>query len=181
MAKKPSRRKKKSHPYKNLPLDIAIGIAGVLLIGFIYSLSQNTVHTGVPIKVKFPEIDSPKMLAKELYSADPIKNIKVEILNGCGIKGIAAKTSEFLRSKHRIDVIRSDNADKFDYSKTIIIGRNEDLDKILSISNAFDISINDKNHIQHIPDETLGVDVTIILGKDINSLPHISEYILQSK
>ena len=45
---------KKIHPYKNLPLDIAIGIAGVLLIGFIYSLSQNTVHTGVPIKVKFP-------------------------------------------------------------------------------------------------------------------------------
>ena len=121
------------------------------------------------------------MLAKELYSADPIKNIKVEILNGCGIKGIAAKTSDFLRSKHRIDVIRSDNADKFDYPKTIIIGRNEDLDKILSVSNAFDISINNKNHIQHIPDETLGVDVTIILGKDINSLPHISEFISQSR
>ena len=111
MAKKPFRRKKNSHPHKNLPIDIAIGIVGVLLIGFIYSLSQNTVHTGVPIKVKFPEIDSPKMLAKELYNSDPIKNIKVEILNGCGIKGIAAKTSEFLRSKHRIDVIRSDNAE----------------------------------------------------------------------
>ena len=175
------RRKKKSHPYKNLPLDIAIGIAGVFLIGFIYSLSQNTVHTGVPIKVKFPEIDSPKMLAKELYSIDPIKNIKVEILNGCGIKGIAAQTSEFLRSKHRVDVVRSDNADRYDYSKTIIIGRNEDLDKILSISNAFGISINNTNHIQHIPDETLGIDVTIILGKDINSIPYIAEYISQSK
>ncbi len=175
------RRKKKSHHYKNLPLDIAIGIVGVFLIGFIYSLSQNTVHTGVPIKVKFPEIDSPKMLAKELYSTDPIKNIKVEILNGCGIQGIAAKTSEFLRSKHRIDVVRSDNADRYDYSKTIIIGRNEDLDKILSISNAFGISINNANHIQHIPDETLGVDVTIVLGKDINSIPYISEYISQSK
>ena len=175
------RRKKKSQPYKNLPLDIAIGIAGVFLIGFIYSLSQNTVHTGVPIKVKFPEIDSPKMLAKELYSIDPIKNIKVEILNGCGIKGIAAQTSEFLRSKHRVDVVRSDNADRYDYSKTIIIGRNEDLDKILSISNAFGISINNTNHIQHIPDETLGIDVTIILGKDINSIPYIAEYISQSK
>ena len=175
------RRKKKSNPYKNLPLDIAIGIAGFFLIGFIYSLSQNTVHTGVPIKVKFPEIDSPKMLAKELYSTDPIKNIKVEILNGCGIQGIAAKTSEFLRSKHRIDVVRSDNADRYDYSKTIIIGRNEDLDKILSISNAFGISINNANHIQHIPDETLGVDVTIVLGKDINSIPYISEYISQPK
>ena len=181
MANKPLRRKKKSHPYKNLPLDIAIGISGILLIGFIYSLSQNTFHTGVPIKVTFPEIDTPKMLAKELYSADPIKDIKVEILNGCGIKGIAAKTSEFLRSEHRIDVVRSDNADKYDYSKTIIIGRNEDLDKILSVSKAFDISINNTNHIRHVPNETLGVDVTIILGKDINSFPHISEYISQPK
>ena len=181
MAKKPLRRKKNSHPYKNLPLDIAIGITGILLIGFIYSLSQNTVHTGVPIKVTFPEIDTPKMLAKELYSVDPIKNIRVEILNGCGIKGIAAKTSDFLRSKHRIDVVRSENADKFDYSKTIIIGRNEELDKILSVSKAFDISINNTNHIRHVPDETLGVDVTIILGKDINSFPHISEYVSQSK
>ena len=176
MAKKPLRRKKNSHPYKNLPLDVAIGIAGILLIGFIYSLSQNTIHTGVPIKVKFPEIESPKMLAKELYSADPIKNIKVEILNGCGIKGIAARASEFLRSEHRIDVIRSDNANNYNYSKTIIIGRNENLDKILSVSKAFDISINNKNRIQHVPDETLGVDVTIILGKDINSFPNIYEY-----
>ena len=181
MAKKPLRRKKNSHPYKNLPLDIAIGITGILLIGFIYSLSQNTVHTGIPIKVTFPEIDTPKMLAKELYTVDPIKNIRVEILNGCGIKGIAAKTSDFLRSKHRIDVVRSENADKFDYSKTIIIGRNEELDKILSVSKAFDISINNTNHIRHVPDETLGVDVTIILGKDINSFPHISEYVSQSK
>ena len=67
------------------------------------------------------------------------------------------------------------------YSKTIIIGRNEDLEKILSVSKAFDISINNKNRIQHVPDETLGVDVTIILGKDINSFPNIYEYKSQPK
>ena len=181
MGNKPFRRKKNSHPYKNLPLDIAIGVAGILLLGFIYSLSQNTIQPGVPIKVSFPEIDEPKMLAKELYSVDPIKDIKVEILNGCGIKGIAAKTSEYLRSKYRIDVVRSDNADRYDYSKTIIIGRNENLDKILSVSEAFDISINNSDHIRHTPNETLGVDVTIILGKDINSFQAISEYITKTK
>ena len=181
MGNKSLRRKKNSHPYKNLPLDIAIGVSGILLLGFIYSLSQNTIHTGVPIKVSFPEIDEPKMLAKELYRTDPIKNIKVEILNGCGIKGIAGKTSEFLRSKYRIDVVRSDNADRYDYSKTIIIGRNEDLNKILSVSEAFGLSINNSDHIQHVPDETLGVDVTIIVGKDINSFQTISQYISKTK
>ena len=82
MGNKPLHRKKNSHPYKNLPLDIAIGMAGILFLGFIYSLSQKTIHTGVPIEVSFPEIDEPKMLAKELYNMDPIKDIKVEILNG---------------------------------------------------------------------------------------------------
>ena len=181
MGNKPFRRSKKSHPYKNLPLDIAIGVAGILLLGFIYSLSQKTIHTGVPIKVSFPEIDEPQMLAKELYSIDPIKNIKVEILNGCGIKGIAGVTSEYLRSEYRIDVVRSDNADKYDYSKTIIIGRNEDLDKILSVSEAFGISIKNPDHIRHVPDESLGVDVTIILGRDINSFQTISQYISKTK
>ena len=42
---------------------------------------------------------------------------------------------------------------------------------------AFEIEINNKSYVQHEPDETLGVDVTIILGKDINSFSHISEYI----
>ena len=181
MGSKPLRRKKHSHPYKNLPLDIAIGVAGILLLGFIYSLSQNTIHTGVPIKVSFPEINEPKMLAKELYSKDPIRDIKVEILNGCGIKGIAGVTSEYLRSEYRIDVVRSDNADKYDYSKTIIIGRNEDLDKILSVSEAFGISVKNPDHIRHVPDESLGVDVTIILGRDINSFQTISQYISKTK
>ena len=181
MGSKPLRRKKNSHPYKNLPLDIAIGLAGILVLGFIYSLSQNNIHTGVPIEVSFPEIDEPKMLAKELYSKDPIRDIKVEILNGCGIKGVAGKTSEYLRSKYRIDVIRSDNADRYDYSKTIIIGRNEDLDKILSVSEAFGTSIKNPDHIRHVPDESLGVDVTIILGRDINSFQTISQYISKTK
>ncbi len=181
MAKKPIPRNKKLHPYQNLPLDIAIGIAGILLLSFIYSLSQNTIHTGIPMEVTFPDLDKPKRLAKELYHANPIKDIKVEVLNGCGIKGIAAKTAEFLRSEHRIDVVRADNADKYDYLNTIIIGRNENLDKIRSVTKAFDIAINNKSYIRHEPNETLGVDVTIILGKDINSFLHIPESTSQSR
>ena len=77
MAKRPIRQKKKLHPYQNLPLDIAIGVAGILLLGFIYSLSQNTVHTGIPGEVTFPTLDEPKRLAKELYHENPMKNIKV--------------------------------------------------------------------------------------------------------
>ena len=176
MSKKNFRRQKNNSPYNNLPLDIAIGIVGILLLSFIYSFSKKTTHTGIPVEVTFPDPNEPRMLAKEVYQKNPMRNIKIEVLNGCGIKGIAAKTSEYLRSSHRIDVIRSENADRYDYPNTLIIGRNENLEKILLVSKSFGISIDNKNIVRHEPNESLGVDVTVILGKDINSYSNIFDY-----
>ena len=105
-----------------------------------------------------------------------MKNIKIEVLNGCGIKGIASKTAEFLRNEHRIDVVKFDNADRYNYLETIIIGRNEDLDKVLTVSKAFGIPMQNKELIKHSPDESLGVDITVILGKNIISLDDLSSY-----
>ena len=176
MSKKNFRRQKNNSPYNDLPLDIAIGIVGILLLSFIYSFSKKTTHTGIPVEVTFPDPNEPRMLAKEVYQKNPMRNIKIEVLNGCGIKGIAAKTSEYLRSNHRIDVIRSDNADRYDYPNTLIIGRNENLEKILLVSKSFGVSIDNKNIVRHEPNESLGVDVTVILGKDINSYSNIFDY-----
>lgn len=176
MSKKNFRRQKNNSPYNDLPLDIAIGIVGILLLSFIYSFSKKTTHTGIPVEVTFPDPNEPRMLAKEVYQKNPMQNIKIEVLNGCGIKGIAAKTSEYLRSNHRIDVIRSDNADRYDYPNTLIIGRNENLEKILLVSKSFGVSIDNKNIVRHEPNESLGVDVTVILGKDINSYSNIFDY-----
>ena len=92
-----------------MTLNAAIGIVGVLLLGFIYSFSRNVTHTGVPIEVTFPKIENQPRLAVEVYEENPIQDIKVEVLNGCGIKGIAARTADFLRS-NQVDVVRSDNA-----------------------------------------------------------------------
>tara|TARA_Y100000588_G_C13808216_1_gene733901 strand:+ start:157 stop:702 length:546 start_codon:yes stop_codon:yes gene_type:complete len=176
LSKKNFRRQKNNSPYNDLPLDIAIGIVGILLLSFIYSFSKKTTHTGIPVEVTFPDPNEPRMLAKEVYQKNPMRNIKIEVLNGCGIKGIAAKTSEYLRSSHRIDVIRSENADRYDYPNTLIIGRNENLEKILLVSKSFGISIDNKNIVRHEPNESLGVDVTVILGKDINSYSNIFDY-----
>tara|TARA_X000001036_G_scaffold379818_1_gene370878 strand:+ start:328 stop:873 length:546 start_codon:yes stop_codon:yes gene_type:complete len=176
LAKKLNRRKKRFLTYQDLPLDIAIIAAGVLLLSFIYSFSKNSVHTGIPVKVTFPELNEPRKLAKDVYQTNPMKNIKIEVLNGCGIKGIASKTAEFLRNEHRIDVVKFDNADRYNYLETIIIGRNEDLDKVLTVSKAFGIPMQNKELIKHSPDESLGVDITVILGKNIISLDDLSSY-----
>lgn len=181
MAKKKARRKPKKQNQQYLPLNAAIGIVGVLLLGFIYSFSQNSSHRGIPIKVKFPKKDQPRKLAAEVHNLNPVHDIKVEILNGCGIKGIAAKTAEFLLVEHQIDVVRADNADNHGYPNTLIILRNERLEAIELLRKSFGIVQNDDVIIQTKPDESLGVDVTIILGKDIQTYANVFDFIASTK
>jgi hypothetical protein len=180
VTKKRARRKLKNNTSNNLTLNAAISIVGVLLLGFIYSFSQNTTHSGTPIQVTFPEIENHHRLAVDVYEDNPIQNIRVEVLNGCGIKGLANKASNFLRL-HQVDVIRAENADRYDYPNTIIIGRNENYESLKMVTQSFGISIDNKDHIKIEPDESLGVDVTVILGKDINSFTDIFDFISSSQ
>ena len=175
MARKKGLHRKKKSQSQSMTLNAAIGIVGVLLLGFIYSFSRNVTHTGVPIEVTFPKIDS-RPLAVDVYQKNPIQNIKVEVLNGCGLKGIAARTADFLRVNH-IDVVRSDNADHYDYPNTVIISRNENVESLKAVSRSFGVTLDDKTHIMTDPDESLGVDVTVILGKDITNFTAISDFI----
>ena len=175
MARKKGLHRKKKSQSQSMTLNAAIGIVGVLLLGFIYSFSRNVTHTGIPIEVTFPKID-PRPLAIEVYQKNPIQNIKVEVLNGCGLKGIAARTADFLRANH-VDVVRSDNADHHDYPNTVIISRNENVESLKAVSRSFGVTLDDKTHIMTDPDESLGVDVTVILGKDITNFTAISDFI----
>ena len=175
MARKKGLHRKKQSQSQSMTLNAAIGIVGVLLLGFIYSFSRNVTHTGVPIEVTFPKID-PRPLAVDVYQKNPIKNIKVEVLNGCGLKGIAARTADFLRANH-VDVVRSDNADHHDYPNTVIISRNENVESLKAVSKSFGLTLDNKTHIMTDPDESLGVDVTVILGKDITNFIAISDFI----
>lgn len=89
------------------------------------------------------------------------KNIKIEVLNGGGVPGVAAKTADLLKQQG-YDVVKIGNVIGTTYNTTQIINRTddkkvvEDLKKIL------------KNAI--VVEDTNGgssVDITIILGKNI--------------
>ena len=98
----------------------------------------------------------------------------MEVLNGCGIKGVAGKTAKFLRLQHQLNVVRSDNADNHNYAKTIIINRREKVEAMKLICKSFGVPIES---IKHEPDESLDVDATIIIGKDINTFSEVFAYI----
>ena len=70
-----------------MTLNAAIGIVGVLLLGFIYSFSRNVSHTGVPIiEVTFPKV-AVQSLAVDVYMENPIQdNYWIDLLNSSKVK-----------------------------------------------------------------------------------------------
>ena len=162
-----------------MTLNAAIGIVGVLLLGFIYSFSRNISHTSIPIEVTFPQQKEGPRLAIEVYKDHPIHNIKVEVLNGCGNKGIAAMTADFLR-RNQIDVVRADDADHHNYPTTTIIQRNEKAESLKRVSESFGIQWDNEIHVKIVPDESLGVDVTVVIGKDFENFSTLSDFISNS-
>ena len=168
--------KKKSKNQSGSLNNILIFILAVVVIGFIYSFAQKSWRGGVYIqKPKISNIQQ-SQLALDIYEANPILNIKVEVLNGCGEKGIAAQTADFLRTEH-IDVVRSENAVNFDYDTTILIHRSDDLDHLKTVAKALDFNINNQERVMIQGGSTADVDLTLILGKDYRTIKPLKVYL----
>ena len=170
-----SNRKKNNSELIEVALNTSIALAGIILLGFIYSFSKNQMNDGIKMEGNFKTSDQP-ILAKDIYFKNPVENVKVEVLNGCGVFALAAKTTEFLRTK-KIDVINSENADHHNYQNTLIIQRNEKINSLKKVVEAFGVYLTDSSRVQLMPDESLGVDVTVIIGKDYNSFDDLKNYI----
>ena len=170
------RKKARGNKAKKMGLvNSGIAIMSLLLVAFIFSFSDRQTQTGVPIQVKFPTMSDTPKLATELYAADPVLDIQIEILNGCGTPGIAAKFSQFLREK-RVDVVRSENADHFEYEKTILIQRTENVNGMQHVAEALKFDIKNPDQVITSVDPNLDVDLTLIIGKDYNSISAIKSY-----
>jgi len=156
-------------------VNAAIAIFSLLLVAFIFSFSGSQSQTGVPIEV-FPSLNNTPNLATKIYDLNPVLDIEVEILNGCGEPGLAAKFSDLLRNI-RVDVVRSENADHFDYDKTILIQRNEKIFGMKMVASALGFDIENPKQVITIADPNLDVDLTLIIGKDFKSISSIQSYL----
>lgn len=168
--------KKKSKSQTKFVYNILIVVLAVVVIGFIYSFAQKSWTDGVTLQNPQLSVNQKTQLALDLYEENPILDIKVEILNGCGEKGIAAKITDFLRIEH-LDVIRSENADNFDYERTTLIHRSDNLFNLKTVAKALNFDINDETRVIIQPSSTSDVDLTLILGKDYQSVKPIKVYL----
>ena len=170
---------KGKHKIKNTLMNSIIGILSLLLIVFIYSFSKKYTQTGVSmntLEVTFPSFPDQPELAKDLYEQNPVLEIEVEVLNGCGKNGLAGEISAFLRS-NQFDVVRSEDADHFGYTHTLLISRNENYEALKLVTSSLGFDIEDKSRVLIQPDETIDADITLIIGKDYSSIEPISDFL----
>lgn len=103
--------------------------------------------------------------AKGKQKEQPIvlKKVRVQVLNGCGVRGAGREMADELRLKG-YDVIDVGNATTFDYRETIVIerqsanGRAREVARVLGVDNVV---------IQRVDGSPY--DATVIIGKDFKS------------
>jgi LytR cell envelope-related transcriptional attenuator len=92
--------------------------------------------------------------------------IKIEVLNGCGVSGVADKLTNYLR-ENKIDVVNLGNYRSFEIENSIIIGRNKKIKNAELVASL--VGLDQNSVIQQINPDYL-LDVTFILGKDYRNL-----------
>lgn len=115
-----------------------------------------------------------KVMTGETTSLPPEKSyVRVQVLNGCGISKAAAKTAKVIRDAGvadvEYDVIDEDNFESYEVSETMIITRDEaDTEYAQSLASA--LGIKPENVVsQELDDNFLGIDLTVVVGKDFES------------
>ena len=131
----------------NLFLNIIILLLGIVILVMAYSL--------------FSKLFSPK----DDFSSGKNKQtamVQVEVLNGCGVSGIADKITDYLR-KHNFDVVQTGNYTSFNMDKSLVIDRTGN--KVNAEKVAAALGIDRKNIVQQINNDYL-LDCSIVIGRD---------------
>lgn len=139
---------------KHLFLNSVIGFLGVLLLVLLIALFS---------RILYPRI------ATDRAQEDPAlisEVIQLEVLNGCGITGIATRFTDKLR-EYGFDVVETGNYDHFDVTNTFVISRNGQMKNAYRVADALGIS-----HQQVLREQATEfyLDVTLIIGSDFESL-----------
>lgn len=142
-----------------------LSIVGALVIGFFLYREGVMTFISIPISTPTPQISATptrEQINRSFYT--------IEILNGSGVEGVAAKVKNVLE-KERFTVVTIGNGDRADYSKTIIQVKN-------AVPKALLDSLKQVLETSYVLDETQelntssSVDVVIIIGRQmVESLP----------
>jgi len=144
--------KRTLHRSTNLFLNISIFILSILILFLGYSLLSKLNVFG-----ENSEIDK---LVKHK------KNMQIEVLNGCGVSGIADMFTDSLRKKN-FDVVNTGNYRTFKIDNSIVIDRTGNIINAEYLAEVIGI---DKKQVIEQKNKNYFLDVTLIIGKDYKQL-----------
>lgn len=151
-------------PEKTVSLRSRESSSSVLIISIIVILSALNLYLVYLFIEKISALSE-----QQIVTTSNISNhdqIQLEVLNGCGIDGVAEEYTEYLRSKN-FDVVNMGNYFSYDVDYSLVIDRTGNLNSAKGVAEALGIESN--KIAQQINDDYL-LDVTVIIGKDFNQL-----------
>jgi hypothetical protein len=138
----------------SLLLNSAIGFLSVLLLILFVALAARLIYP----RVQSERVSQDKVLISNV--------IQLEVLNGCGVPGLATRFTSSLR-QYGFDVVETGNFDNFDMTETLIISRNGNMQNARRVASALGIP-EERILREESPDFYL--DATIVIGSDFPTL-----------
>lgn len=135
-------------------LNAAIGFLSLLLVLLVFGLFTRWVY---------PRIENQR---SEEDSQLIGKIIQLEVLNGCGVPGLANTFTSALR-KNGFDVVETGNFKNFDMTETVVIARTIDEKNARRVAEA--LGIRPENVFVE-ESEDFYLDATVVIGSDYESL-----------
>ena len=145
--------------WRNVGMNAALVVLGLLVIVLLYALATRIFSPGVdPTREA-----NPGGLVGDI--------IQVEVRNGCGVAGLGSTATHFLRSKG-FDVVEVGNHTSFDQAQSVVVDRVGNLEAAKKVAAV--MGIPEDRVLQDLrPDYFL--DASIILGQDYQTLSPFAE------
>ena len=135
-------------------LNTILGFLSLLLAGLLFSLF---------LRYYYPRIDTERSGADTQLIGNIIQ---LEVLNGCGVAGIASAYTTKLRQSG-FDIVENGNFDTFDIPETLVIDRAGNFRNARKIADA--LGVPERNIIRETAADFY-LDATVVIGSDYESL-----------
>lgn len=147
-------------------LNWVIIILAVVILGFFASMIWRVFMNREPAQ------SSPEAVTESAESVQ--ETIRIEVLNGCGERGIAAKFTDYLRSEG-FDVVNTGNYRNFDVDSSFVIDRRS-MRNLYGTRLASSLGIS-SHRVEPILSEEMSLEATLVLGKDYQNLQGYTQLI----
>lgn len=144
----------KNSESNSFALNAAIGFLSLLLVLLVFGLFTRIIY---------PRIENQRAESNPELIGDVIQ---LEVLNGCGVPGLANDVTSSLR-KNGFDVVETGNFKNFDMQNTVVISRTFDAENAQRVADALGIG---QQHVFVEASEDFYLDATVVIGSDYKSL-----------